>query len=109
MTVLKRTILTAVAIIISIVAVTVAYSTSHKTKSSNPKQKPKATITTNTFTVKEYNGKIAVFENGSSEPIKTIESPYIRDLPENDQILLAQGITVNGEAELNKLLEDYDN
>ncbi len=109
MTVLKSTIITAIIVATSVITVLIAYSTNYKTQPSELKTKPKATITTIKYTVKEYNGKIAVFENGNTEPIKVMESPFIRDLPAKDQELLSQGIVANDKAELNKILEDYDN
>lgn len=60
------------------------------------------------YTVKEHDGKIAVFQNGSNDPIKILDGPYVRDLPTFDRELLENGITVETETELNALLEDYD-
>lgn len=109
MTVLRRTIITAIVVITSVISVLIAYSINYKTQTSELKTKPKATVTTIKYTVKEYNGKIAVFENGNTEPLKVMESPYIRDLPKTDQEILSQGIIVYDKTELNKILEDYDN
>lgn len=60
------------------------------------------------FTVKEHNGKIAVFQNGNDDPIKILDGPYVRDLPTHDRELLQNGIVVETETELIALLEDYD-
>ena len=60
------------------------------------------------YTVKEHNGKISVFENGSAEPIYTLDSPFVRDLPIKDREILTKGINARNEAELLKILEDYD-
>ncbi len=61
------------------------------------------------YTVKEHNGKIAVFNQNGVNPIHIFENPYVRDLPEYDRKLLKNGITVYSNEELLKILEDYDN
>ncbi len=74
-----------------------------------PSKEQNNTITQEeTFTVKSHNGKISVFSSYKSEPIYTLDSPYIRDLPEHDQILLQNGIIAKSKEELMKILEDYD-
>ena len=61
------------------------------------------------YCIKAYNGKIAVFVDLNAEPIHTLDSPYVRDLPEYDRKLLETGIIAHSNAELLKILEDYDN
>ena len=58
------------------------------------------------FTVKEYEGKIAVFKNDDSKPT-TIYDSYISLLPESDRIRLQKGITVDNTNDLQKIIEDY--
>ena len=58
------------------------------------------------YLVKEYEGKIAVFEENAASPFR-VTSVALRDLPENDKILLKEGIKVTSLEELNDLLEDY--
>lgn len=60
------------------------------------------------YTVKEHNGRISVFESGSSEPIYSLDSPFVRDLPPKDREILNKGINAESEEELLKILEDYD-
>lgn len=60
------------------------------------------------YTVKEYNGKIAVFKRGNKEPERVIEDIFVRDLPTYDRELLTDGINARDEAEVNRILEDYD-
>lgn len=60
------------------------------------------------YTVKEYEGKIAVFIGDNESPERILESPSIRDLPQYDRDLLKIGIPAYSEAELNTILEDYD-
>ena len=59
---------------------------------------------TTEYTLKEYNGKIGVFENGAL--IYTLDT-YVFTLPQNDKKLLTDGITVSTEKELIELLEYY--
>ena len=61
------------------------------------------------YRVKSHDGRIAVFIEGESTPIHTLDSPYIRDLPEYDQQLLKAGIVAETNEALLKILEDYDN
>lgn len=58
----------------------------------------------NTYILKEYNGKIGVFENESL--IYTLNT-YVFTLPENDKKLLNEGISVSTQEELYLLLEYY--
>ena len=75
-----------------------------------PEIKTNNTSTTNReYTVKEFNGKIAVFENSNTTPLYILDSPFTRDLPKADRELLQNGIKATTEEELNKILEDYDN
>lgn len=67
---------------------------------------PKAEVSG--YTVKEFDGKIAIFENGTSELLRVLEAPFVRDLPSFDRQLLKEGIVVQNENELIKILEDYD-
>lgn len=56
------------------------------------------------YILKEYNGKIGIFENGSL--IYTLDT-YVFTLPENDKKLLTEGICVSTQEELFELLEYY--
>lgn len=58
------------------------------------------------FTIKEFNGTIAVFEQGIDSPVR-VTDVAISSLPYVDQELLRVGIRANSRAELNRLLEDY--
>ena len=53
-----------------------------------------------------YDGKLALFRNGSAYPAEIYEI-YAGSLPQADQEALAAGIPVADEVELVKLLEDY--
>ena len=57
------------------------------------------------WTVKEYNGKIAVFDSNGilTETIDT----YIKTLPKADRELLREGIEVESKKELYDIIEAY--
>lgn len=59
-----------------------------------------------TYILKSYKGKIAVFKSDSKTPVK-ITDTEISKLPKDDQLSLTNGIEVEDELELNRLLEDY--
>ncbi len=61
---------------------------------------------TETATLGLYDGKLALFRNGSAYPAEIYEI-YAGSLPEADREALAAGIPVADEAELAELLEDY--
>lgn len=61
------------------------------------------------YTVKEYEGKIAVFRENGELPLYVLDSPYIRDLPQYDRELLKIGVKADNNTELLEILEDYDN
>lgn len=58
------------------------------------------------YVVKDYNGNIAVYESGRSEPFRVTET-LVKDLPYADKELLEFGIEANNIEELNIILEDY--
>lgn len=58
------------------------------------------------YIIKEYNGKLAVFESGSDTPFR-ITDLDISVLPEADRKALQNGIKAANRKELNRILEDY--
>lgn len=58
------------------------------------------------YTIKEYQGNIAVFMEGVDHPFR-ITDVDVHTLPKMDQEQLSQGIQVTSTDELNRLLEDY--
>ena len=70
--------------------------------SDTPAPEPRSSLT---YVVKNFNGNIAVFEEGAAEPFKITDVP-INTLPYNDQNNLEKGIIVSSKEELNSLLED---
>ncbi len=60
------------------------------------------------FTLMEYDGKLAVFQNGGEQPIDIMEVD-VSSLRKTDRQMLQDGITVKDLTELYMLLEDYSN
>lgn len=58
------------------------------------------------YTVKEYNGGIAVFSDRDDKPFRVTDVD-IRSLPQKDQEELKAGIHVTNLEEVNRLMEDY--
>ena len=56
------------------------------------------------YEVKEYNGRIGIFEDESL--IYTLDV-YVFTLPENDRQLLSDGIKAESKEELYRILEEY--
>lgn len=59
------------------------------------------------FVLREYEGKIAAFENGSAEPIAIYDTP-VNSLYPADVKLLEEGIRLKSRVELSRLIEDLD-
>ena len=57
------------------------------------------------YIVKDYGGKVAVFDDNSNIPLVVYEI-YTHLLPENDIELLRRGITVTSQEQLQSCLED---
>lgn len=61
------------------------------------------------YTLKEYDGFVAVFYDGESEQeLKEITKTPVAALPESEQKLLKKGISVQGNKNLIKILQDYE-
>ena len=58
------------------------------------------------YSLREHEGKLAVFETGREEPLRILDLD-VRMLPPYDQGLLRAGIDAADERELARLLEDY--
>lgn len=58
------------------------------------------------YIMKNHGGRLAVFEVQKDSP-SLVFDVYINTLPEYDQMALQEGITVEGEDALSKLIEDY--
>lgn len=58
------------------------------------------------YTVREYEGQIAVFSDSSEMPVKVFDTA-VSALPKSDRELLELGITVETPEELQKIIEDF--
>ena len=58
------------------------------------------------YTISEYQGKVAVFDNKSKLPLNIFDT-YVATLPQHDRALLKEGITVTSTDELQRIIEDY--
>lgn len=67
--------------------------------------KPSLSQPETSYTVTDYGGKVAVFEDGKTEPM-VVYDIYTHLLPENDIEILRKGIKVTGESQLQSCLED---
>ena len=61
----------------------------------------------NGYIVKKYNGQVAIFKEGESDPFEILDI-NISSLPESDQKALETGISIKDSDKLRKLIEDYD-
>ena len=59
------------------------------------------------YTIKEFNGNVAVFSFGSTYPIEVLECP-LKSLPDDEAQKLSAGIDIETEEELQQLIEAYD-
>ena len=58
------------------------------------------------FTVKEYNGKVAIYKNDEIKPYVVYDA-YVSLLPQQDIDLLKKGIVTDDKEYLQKVIEDY--
>ena len=71
-----------------------------------PKEQPQTSTEIQVeYTIRDYGGKVAVFETGSETPLVVYEI-YTHLLPENDIELLRRGIKVATKEQLQTRLED---
>lgn len=57
--------------------------------------------------LKEYNGKVALYNSNNTTPVSVYDI-YIDSLPENDRKSLKEGIKIESDNHLDKILQDYD-
>ena len=59
------------------------------------------------YTIRLYEGTIAIFEGDNPTPLYTVDTP-VHPLPETDRLLLENGIHTETLAEAYRLIEDYE-
>lgn len=78
------------------------------TVSATGKNTPNVTSSYETFYIlKEYEGRPAVFKNGESDPLYTLEV-FISQLPERDKKRIKNGISADTLEEILQIAEDYE-
>lgn len=58
------------------------------------------------YIMRNHGGRLAVFEAQEDSP-RLVFDVYVNTLPEYDQEILQEGVSVEGEDALTKLIEDY--
>lgn len=89
---------------------TLYYSTANKNSSQENNRNsssPPVSSSQTVYIVREYKGQIGVFAENEETPSQIVDVP-VDILPEADQKMLKDGITVRGEDKLNSILEDYE-
>lgn len=59
------------------------------------------------FVLKEYEGRIALMEEGADEPLAVYKTPLSALFP-SDAELIRKGIRLSSRAEISQLIEDLD-
>jgi hypothetical protein len=73
---------------------------------SVPAQKSQKPLQEIRYTLREYNGELALFREDEPVPCALYDVP-VDLLPEVDRVQLRSGISVSGDDELRRMLEDY--
>ena len=83
-----------------------AFSSLHEQREQSRAVQPEEDAPAPAYWLKEYNGRLAVFEPGGVDPVRIIDLD-VRTLPPYDQGLLQAGIAAGDRQGLSRLLEDY--
>ncbi len=78
-----------------------------KTTGDNKKADSDKTTVSFEYTVKEFNGRVAVFEYGEILPFQILDCP-ISSLPQSEADKIITGIDIANEQQLQNLIEAYD-
>ena len=71
-----------------------------------PQETVLPTVTVISYSLKEYQGELAVFRGDSPDPYQKLSVP-LNLMTDEDRALLREGITVYSEKELKSLIEDF--
>ena len=85
----------------------VYYSPNDTASQENLAEDPMNSRIIKNYTIRLHEGAIAIFEDGSTVPLYTIETP-VTHLPETDRLLLEAGIKAETLSEAYRLIEDYE-
>lgn len=61
----------------------------------------------NSYTLRDWHGKLALFESGEEEQPVEVYDVYTHLLPESDVLSLQAGIPLENREQLQRLLEDF--
>ena len=78
-----------------------------KSAEKNEKADSESSTVSFIYTVKEFNGKVAVFDYGESQPIEILDCP-VSNLPHNEAEKIKIGINISSEQQLQNIIEAYD-
>lgn len=84
------------------VTIIITNNVSNEEQDKIPNQEIEETL----YTLKDYNGQIALFINDNITPTE-MYNIFTKSLPEADAAALKEGVTAENEKELNRLLEEY--
>ena len=95
-----------VSVLFAAIAVTALVFTLFPAQSQAQVEKPTDTTNETIYYLKDYNGRLAVFSEGSESPFKITEVE-IKTLQEYDKKTIRKGVKAHGQKELTRLLEDF--
>lgn len=73
---------------------------------ASAKTEPSTLSGTRVYIIREYNGRVACFEENAAKPFLTTDV-RVHSLPYADQQLLSNVIYISGAKQLSRALEDY--
>lgn len=74
------------------------------TENKNQSEEPSTTLII--YTLRDYNGRIALFKYGENSPYQVYDI-QVDSLPEKDVKTIKNGINISSEKELEQLINDY--
>ena len=87
--------------------VNINYTPSQELSQEREAAAPAEAETEKLYLVREHGGIIAVFEGGGSLPVLTVQVP-VDSLPEEDKLLLKDGVGFDDYATMVSFLENYE-
>lgn len=103
---MKKSLISVISAVILVSALALAVKTIQSPYKNNEADSNSVTVSYK-YTVKDYNGKVAVFSYGSSYPIEILDCP-LNSLPADEAARLFEGINITDESQLQTLIEAYD-
>lgn len=103
---MKKRLISVLSAVILVSALALAVNTIQSPYENNEADSNSVTVSYK-YTVKDYNGKVAVFSYGSSYPIEILDCP-LNSLPADEAARLFEGINITDESQLQALIEAYD-